>query len=56
MKQHTRPFDPILRDGEQLELGLMPIETPTVVLPPGHVVLGRGVKIGLNVKIKPTGT
>lgn len=50
------PYTEFLRDGEQEELGLITFEETTPPVPPGPIRLGRRVKIGRNVKLKPPGT
>jgi hypothetical protein len=42
-----------LRDGEQVELGYMPMETTVVPDQAAPVRFGRNVKIGRNVKVSP---
>lgn len=45
-----------LPDGEQKELGLLPFQDPEPPVPPGSIRLGRRVRIGRNVRLKPPGT
>lgn len=50
------PYTEFLRDGEQEELGLLPMEAVEEAGTPGVIRLGRRVRLGRNVKLKPTNT